>query len=157
MTVVQPRAPLSGSALAAAMARPETYPAHPGSVGVRETHISWVFLAGDRAYKLKKPVRLPFLDYGTVELRREMCDEEIRLNRRLAPRVYLGVKAIVPSDDGVALAPAGDPSAIDHVVAMRRFEEARTLGSRVAHGGVPYPALVAVGRRLAEFHAAIPV
>ena len=61
------------------MARPETYPEAPGPVEVRETHISWVFLAGDRAYKLKKPVRLPFLDYGTVERRREMCDEEVRL------------------------------------------------------------------------------
>src|SRR3954451_14203424 len=118
MTVVQPRAPLSGSALAAAMARPETYPAHPGSVGVRETHISWVFLAGDRAYKLKKPVRLPFLDYGSAERRREMCEEEIRLNRRLAPRIYLGVKAVVPSADGVALAPPSHPDAIDYVVEM---------------------------------------
>src|SRR5215208_1765449 len=113
MTAVQHRAPLPGPALAASMARPETYPGRPGPVEVRETHISWVFVAGDRAYKLKKPVRLPFLDYGTVERRREMCDEEIRLNRRLAPRVYLGVKAIVPAARGVALAPVHDPRAID--------------------------------------------
>ena len=150
MTAVQHRAPLPGPALAAAMARPETYPGRPESVEVRETHISWVFLAGDRAYKLKKPVRLPFLDYGTVERRREMCDEEVRLNRRLAPRVYLGVKAVVPAGGGIALAPAHDPRAIDYVVEMRRFDEAQTLGARVAHGGVPYPALVAVGRRLAD-------
>ena len=156
MTAVQHRAPLPGPALAASMARPETYPGRPGPVEVRETHISWVFLAGDRAYKLKKPIRLPFVDYGTVERRREMCDEEMRLNRRLAPRVYLGRKAVIPAADGVALAPAHDPRAIDHVVEMRRFDEARTLGARVARGGVSYPALVAVGRRLAEFHAAIP-
>ena len=156
MTAVQHRAPLPGPALAAAMARPETYPGRPGPVEVRETHISWVFLTGDRAYKLKKPVRLPFLDYGTVERRHEMCDEEIRLNRRLAPRVYLGVKAIVPAAGGVALAPAHDPRAIDYVVEMRRFDESHTLGARVARGGVPYPALVAAGRRLAQFHADIP-
>ena len=58
---------------------------------LRETHISWVLLAGDRAYKFKKPLRLPFLDYGTLERRRALCHEEVRLNRRLAPAVYLGV------------------------------------------------------------------
>jgi aminoglycoside phosphotransferase family enzyme len=85
-----------------------------------------------------------------------MCDEEIRLNRRLAPRVYLGVKAVVPTGDRVALAPADDPAAIDYVVEMRRFDETRTLAARVTHGGVPYPALVAVGRALADFHRATP-
>ena len=85
MTAVEHRAPRSGTDLAAAMARPETYPDQDGPVEVRETHISWVFLAGDRAYKLKKPVRLPFLDYGTVERRREMCDEEVRLELAARP------------------------------------------------------------------------
>ena len=64
---------------------------------LRETHISWVFLVGDRAYKLKKPVTLPFVDYGTVERRRAMCEEEVRLNRRLAPDIYLGTRAVVPT------------------------------------------------------------
>jgi aminoglycoside phosphotransferase family enzyme/predicted kinase len=155
MTAVEHRAPLTGPALATALMRPEAYGDRSLTVEVRETHISWVFLAGDRAYKLKKPVRLPFLDYGTVKRRRAMCDEEVRLNRRLAPRVYLGVKAVVPAAGGVTLAPAHHPDAIDYVVEMRRFEEDRTLGARVRHGGVPYPALVAVGRRLAEFHAAV--
>src|SRR4051794_19360859 len=141
MTALEHRVPPSGPALAAAMARPETYLDQPGPVEVRETHISWVFLAGDRAYKLKKPVRLPFLDYGTVERRRAMCEEEVRLNRRLAPRVYLGVKAAVPSADGVVLADAHVPEAIDYVVEMRRFDEARTLAAQVTHGGVAYPAL----------------
>ena len=69
------------------------------------------------------------------------------------PGVYLGTRAVVPTADGVALAPAGAADAIDHVVEMRRFDEARTLAARVTHGGEYYPALVAVGRRLAEFHA----
>ena len=102
-----------------------------GPVELRETHISWVFLAGERAYKLKKPVVLPFVDYGTAERRREMCEEEVRLNRRLAPDVYLGTRAVIATAEGVALAPAGAPDAIDHVVEMRRFDEARTLAARV--------------------------
>jgi len=153
MATVEHRAPPSGAALAAALARPEAYAGRPGTVEVRETHISWVFLAGDRAYKLKKPVTLPFVDYGTPERRRAMCEEEVRLNRRLAPDVYLGTRAVVATADGVALAPADHPDAIDHVVKMRRFDEARTLAVRVSHGGEYYPALVAVGQRLAEFHA----
>jgi aminoglycoside phosphotransferase family enzyme len=63
----------------------------PDRVELRETHISWVFLAGDRAYKVRKPVRFPFLDCGTVARRRELCAEELRLGRRFAPRVHAGL------------------------------------------------------------------
>ena len=122
---------------------------------MRETHISWVLLAGDRAYKLKKPLRLPFLDYGTLERRREMCREEVRLNRRLAPRRLPRRAAVVPAADGRPRSrPQHDPRRIEYAVEMRRFDEARTLAARVPHGGARYPALVAVGRRLAAFHAA---
>jgi aminoglycoside phosphotransferase family enzyme len=89
----------------AALARPDFYPDRPDHVDVHETHISWVFLVGDRAYKLKKSLVRPFLDYGTAQRRREMCGEEIRLNRRLAADLYLGVRAIAASADGLALAP----------------------------------------------------
>ena len=153
MDTVAHRAPPAGQALAAALTRPEAFGGRAETVEVRETHISWVFLVGDRAYKLKKPVTLPFVDYGTAERRRSMCEEEVRLNRRLAPDVYLGTRAVVPTAGGVALAPAGAPDAIDHVVEMRRFDEARTLAARVSHGGEYYPALMEVGRRLAAFHA----
>ena len=152
MTALEHRAPPAGPELAAALSIPEAYGDGTVPVEIRETHISWVFLVGDRAYKLKKPVRLPFLDYGTVEQRRRMCEEEYRLNRRLAPRVYLGVKAVVPSAAGVAIAPPHTPGALDYVVEMRRFDETRTLAARVTRGGVAYPALIAVGRRLAAFH-----
>ena len=67
---------------------------------LRETHISWVLLAGEAAYKLKKPVRLAFVDYGTLDRRRALCHEEVRLNRRLAPDVYRGVRTVVPAADG---------------------------------------------------------
>jgi aminoglycoside phosphotransferase family enzyme/predicted kinase len=156
MTAVEHRAPLSGPGLAAALIRPQAYGDGSLPVEVRETHISWVFLVGDRAYKLKKPVRLPFVDYGTLKRRHDMCLEEVRLNRRLAPLVYLGVKAVIAVPGGVALAAVHHRDAIDYVVEMRRFDEARTLAARVSHGGVPYPALVAVGRTLADFHARAP-
>src|SRR4051794_2610360 len=85
-------------ALIAALSRPDAYPYAVRAVEVHQTHISVVFLAGDFVYKLKKPVHLPFLDFSTLELRRHFCAEEVRLNRRLAPDVYLGVVPV--SADG---------------------------------------------------------
>jgi aminoglycoside phosphotransferase family enzyme/predicted kinase len=146
MTAVEDRVTPSAAELAEAL----------GGAEVRETHISWVFLTEDRAYKLKKPVHLPFVDYGTPARRLAMCEEEVRLNRRLAPDRYLGVRAVVPGECGVQLAPMPAPGAIDFVVEMRRFDESLTLAARVTHGGVEYPALTAIGRRIAEFHAAAP-
>ena len=136
----------------AAMSDPAFYPDAPDTVEVRETHISWVFLAGDRAYKLKKPVVLPFLDYGSVARRREMCEREIELNQRLAGEVYLRLRAIVRRDGHLQLAPAG-PDAIEHVVEMRRFDETATLAALVAAGRATPEMIAAVGRRLAAFHA----
>ena len=133
--------------IAAALARP--------GVEVRETHISWVFLTGDRAYKLRKAVVFPFLDYGTPERRRHMCEEELRLGERFAPGLYLGLRAVVPDGDGFALADADRPDALEHVVEMRRFDEReharraararrghrdrRARGSRVASRRTTWP------------------
>jgi aminoglycoside phosphotransferase family enzyme/predicted kinase len=123
----------------------------PGtSAELRETHISWVVLEGERAYKIKKPVRLPFLDYGSLERRHELCREEVRLNRRLAPGVYLGVCALVPDADGVRPAREDAPGAVEYAVVMRRYDERRTL----ARGAAGEAEVRAVGRRLAAFHAA---
>jgi aminoglycoside phosphotransferase family enzyme len=108
------RVPVPGvEDVCAALARADFYPDRPDRVDVHETHISWVFLAGDRAYKLKKPLVLPFLDYGTPQRRREMCREEVRLNRRLAPDLYLGVRAVVATADGPALGTEDDLRAVD--------------------------------------------
>jgi hypothetical protein len=123
-------------------------------VEVRETHISRVLLTRDRAYKLKKPVRLPFVDYGTLDRRHAFCREEVRLNRRLAPDIYLGVRALVPAADGLELAPEDVEGAVDFVVEMRRYDERSTLAQRLAVGSAGEPEVRAVGRRLAEFHAA---
>src|SRR5688572_795830 len=83
------------AALLTVLARPESYPHHPARVEVVQTHISVVFLAGEVVYKLKKPVRFSFLDYSTLALRQHYCQEEVRLNRRLAPTVYLGVVLVL--------------------------------------------------------------
>jgi aminoglycoside phosphotransferase family enzyme/predicted kinase len=137
----------------AALARPNFYPSPPDRVDVRETHISWVFLAGDRAYKLKKPVVLPFLDYGTPQRRREMCREEVRLNRRLAPDLYLGVRAVAATADGLALGAEEDPRAVDYLVEMLRFDESCTLAAKLERGELNRGEVAAVGRMLARFHA----
>lgn len=135
------------------MRSPELYPGRPESVEVVESHISWVFLAGDRAYKLRKPVVFPFLDYGTAERRRELCEEEVRLGRRLAPDLYLGVRPLVRSDGRWLLGEPGERGD-EHVVEMRRFDERSTLGARIARGDADAALVRAVARRIAEFHSA---
>ncbi|HEX6457805.1 MAG TPA: AAA family ATPase [Thermoleophilaceae bacterium] len=137
----------------AAMKQPSFYPHHPGAVELRETHTSAVFLAGDRAYKLKKPVRFPFLDYRSLATRRRMCAEELRLNRRLARSVYLAVRSVVRSRDAYALAAEDDPAAVDYVVEMRRFDESVTLASRVSHHAAGSREIDEVAARIASFHA----
>jgi len=99
-------------------------PGSPRSVEVRETHMSWVFLTPDRVYKLKKPVRFPYLDFSTPERRAAACRAEDRLNRRLAPDVYLGVLPLAAGRAGLAL---GGGDAIDWLVTMRRLEETASL------------------------------
>ena len=91
----------------------------------RETHMSWVFLVGDRAYKLKKPVRFPYLDFSTLTHREIACRAELRLNRRLACDVYLDVAPLTWSSDGLSLAPGGQ--IVDWLVVMRRLDERTTL------------------------------
>ncbi len=123
------------------------------SVTVRETHVSWVFVVADRAYKLKKPLVLPFLDYGTPARRRELCREEVRLNRRLAPDLYLGVVGLVAGAVGLALTGAEDPEAIDFLVEMRRYDEQQTLRATLERGETGRGELEGIGALLAAFHA----
>jgi uncharacterized protein len=134
------------------MRSPELYPDRPEAVEVVESHISWVFLAGDRAYKLRKPVVFPFLDYGTAERRRAMCEAEVNLGRRLAPDLYVGVRPLVRSGDGWSLGEPGERGD-EHVVEMRRFDESSTLAARLARGDADAALVRAVARRIAEFHS----
>src|SRR6188508_3176981 len=84
-----------------ALTDPAAYDHPVAGVEVRQTHVSAVFLAGPFAYKLKKPVRLPFLDFSSPQRRRRFCEEEVRLNRRLAPDVYLGVVPVTRAGKGL--------------------------------------------------------
>jgi hypothetical protein len=138
-----------------ALARPGFYPHRPASVEHVQTHISHVFLAGPYAFKLKKAVRFPFLDFGTVERRRHFCAEEVRLNRRLCPSVYLDVVPITRTSAG-DLRLGGDGAAVDHVVWMRRLPAERMLPALLETGSVGSAAMETVARALAAFHAAAP-
>src|SRR3990167_3473536 len=93
-----------------------------------ETHISWVLLAGDFAYKVKKPGKLPFVDYSTLEARRHFCEEEVRLNRRMAPGLYLGVSHIADSLRGPEI--DGPGVLLDYAVRMRRFPAGALFSER---------------------------
>jgi aminoglycoside phosphotransferase family enzyme/predicted kinase len=136
--------------LIAALADPAAYPAKVDAVDVRQTHISVVFLAGEHVYKIKKPVNLGFLDFSTLAKRRHFCQEEVRLNARLAPDVYLGVVPIVADGDRVRVDGPGEP--IEWAVKMRRLADEQTLESRLERGQVSDELARAVARKIADFH-----
>lgn len=133
---------------------PATHSCAPGQMAVRETHMSWVFMAGDRVYKLKKPVRFAYLDFSTLDRREAACRAEYRLNRRLARDVYLGVVALTVSTSGLAI--AGDGSVVDWLVIMRRLQEDETLEAAL-HGGSLIPSQVdRLAATLEAFYAHAP-
>lgn len=123
-----------------------------------ETHISWIFLAGDFAYKVKKPVNLGFVDFSTLARRSHFCEEELRLNRRLAPGLYLDVLPITGSPDAPRIggSGAGTEVAIEYCVRMRRFPQERLLGRLIAAGALHPRHIDSLARQVAEFHARIP-
>lgn len=132
------------------------YPHRPASVTPRETHMSWVFLAGDLVFKLKKPVRYPFLDFSTLARRRHFAEEELRLNRRLAARVYLGLHALTASTApaGLALDGAGPP--VEWLVEMRRLPDALFLDHRIESGTASPADIARVAEVLAGFYQTQP-
>jgi hypothetical protein len=121
---------------------------------LRETHISWVLLCGDHAWKIKKPLDLGFLDFSTLERRRYFCEQELRLNRRFAPELYLAVVPVTRGDGGPLF--AGDGPVIDYAVQMRRFDEAQLLDNIAARGGLDNRLLRALARELARLHGELP-
>ncbi|MBI2203458.1 MAG: AAA family ATPase [Candidatus Rokubacteria bacterium] len=119
-----------------------------------ETHISWVLLAGERVYKIKKPVDLGFLDFTTLEQRRHFCEEEVRLNRRLTTDVYLGVVPIGGRPPHAYMDAAGPPA--EFAVMMRRLPKDRMLDELVRSGSVDPALLETLGTLVARFHEAEP-
>src|SRR5262249_31240785 len=132
------------------LSRLDAYPESAESMEVRQTHISVVFLAGQYAYKIKKAVDLGFLDFTTLAKRRHFCEEEVRLNRRLAPSVYLGVVPI-SADDG-RLRMRGPGKAVEWAVKMRRLPDDATLQKRLLRGEISPEQIESLARRIAAFH-----
>ena len=127
----------------------------PGESGLLvQTHISFVILAGDRVYKVKKPVDFGFLDFTTADKRARMCAAEVERNGRLSPDVYLGVEPIRPHGDGFALGAGGpgDPDPIDYAVVMRRLPADGMLESMLAQGRATAAHARAIADVVAEFH-----
>jgi uncharacterized protein len=119
-----------------------------------ETHISWVLLTRDHAYKIKKPVKLPFVDYQSLEARRNFCEEELRLNKRLAPSLYLGVARITGSHRAPSL--DGPGTALEYAVRMKRFPAGALFGERVAAQSLGASEVDALAALLADFHDHAP-
>jgi aminoglycoside phosphotransferase family enzyme/predicted kinase len=136
------------------MLRPDFYPHRPSTIELVQTHISYVLLAGEEVYKVKKSVRFSFLDFSTPAQRRYYCEEEVRLNRRLAPDVYRGVVAIAATDDGFRLTDTDDPKVVDWAVWMRRLPEERMLSELLVRDEVEIEQIGAIAAKLVEFHRA---
>lgn len=125
-----------------------------GQMAIRETHMSWVFMAGERVYKLKKPVRFPYLDFSTLDRREAACRAEFLLNRRLAPDVYLDVVPLTVSTLGLAI--SGDGPVVDWLVVMRRLDEKQTLEAALSGGWLKALQLDRIAAALGSFYTHAP-
>ena len=142
--------------LITALCRPGAFTAKERVEEVRQTHASAVFLTREHAWKLKKPVNFGFLDYSTRQKRAAMCRQEVELNRRLAPGVYLGVAEVRQRADG-SVGVGGRGQIVDSLVRMRRLQDTDSLASRAADGRAAEDEVRAVARRIAGFHRDCPL
>jgi aminoglycoside phosphotransferase family enzyme/predicted kinase len=138
------------------LSNPSSYGAKVVRVERHTTHISDVFLSGDRAFKLKRAVKYSYLDFSTVELRHRFCRAELELNRRTAPELYLGVQPIIRSMDGKLAwgADAVNGEIADWVVVMRRFDQRLLLSAIAAADGLNVSLLYSLSAAIAAFHEA---
>jgi uncharacterized protein len=138
------------------LSRRDAYDPMPSDVLRRETHMSWVFLAGDRVYKVKKPVRFPYLDFSTLERREAACRAELRLNGRLAPDIYLKVVPLTESGGGLSI--GGDGTPVDWLVIMKRLDERLMLDHMIEDRRLSLGQLDRLIETLSLFyHSATPV
>ncbi len=133
------------------LSRREAYETDPGRIELRATHASWVFLTEREVWKVKRPVNLGFLDFRTLEARRRACEEEVRLNRRLAPDVYLGVHPIHRTQTGCGF--VGDGPIVDWAVRMRRLPDDASASALLARDRLDARLLSTVAEKLAAFLA----
>ena len=137
--------------LVRALLDPAAYDHPVAAVELIETHISWIFLTGHFAYKLKKPVNLGFVDFSTPELRRRCCEEELRLNRRLAADLYLGLRDLHGPPERAHL--GGEGPVIEALVQMRQFQQRDLLPEALSRGRVKPEQIDRLADDLAHFHA----
>ena len=130
------------------------YPHPVGQIELLETHISWVILTGDYAYKIKKPVDLGFLDFSTLAKRRHYCAEELRLNRSWAPRLYLDVVPIVRTGDRYQVGGDGEP--VEYAVRMRQFDQSMRLDHLIEAGRLAADDVLELADEVARRHLAAP-
>lgn len=135
------------------MMQKDFYPHNPQTVELVQTHISWVFLAGDYVYKVKKPMNFGFLDFTSLEKRKFYCEEELRLNRRLAPSIYLDVVPVMQNGQG-SLAPGGTGDIVEYAVRMKKLPLDKMLKILLAEGKADTKTLDAVAAKIAAFHQA---
>jgi aminoglycoside phosphotransferase family enzyme len=136
------------------MLEPAFYPHHPKEVELIQTHISYIFLTGELVYKVKKPVDFGFLDFTILEKRRHFCQEEIRLNKRFSPDIYL--EAVPISRNGDAFRLGDDTELVEYAVKMRRINEDHMLYRLLDAGKVKSVDMVRIGKHLAKAYSAIP-
>jgi len=136
--------------LVQALLDPKTYPEAPGRVQLMQTQMSFVFIAGDFVYKVKKPVNLGYLDYTTLTKRRFFCQREVELNRRLCPDAYLGIVPIVKARGKISL--GGRGRVIDCAVKMRYLPQDRMMNVLLANNQVSAEMVTQVAQKLVEFH-----
>lgn len=145
-----PTGPDGQPRIVADLLRPDAYDPPADDLRLHETHSSWVILAGPYAYKLKKPVNLGFLDFTSIEQRRADCDEELRLNRRFSPQVYLGIVEITEQNGHYRV--GGEAGSGEPAVWMRRLPEDGMLPAKLAGGDVDTRLARRIGRTLAKLH-----
>jgi aminoglycoside phosphotransferase family enzyme/predicted kinase len=136
------------------LARPEAWPDPVDYVEVRQTHISVIFLAGNKVLKIKKPVDFGFLDFTTLEKRRHFCEEEVQLNRRLSPEIYLGVLPITEEPDGLRL--KGPGKQVEYGVLMKRLDEEKLLSAQLDKSSVGITEMKRIAGKIAAFHKEAP-
>jgi aminoglycoside phosphotransferase family enzyme len=138
-----------------ALRNPRCYPHPVATIRVVETHISWVILTGDFAYKIKKPVDLGFLDFTSLDRRRHYCEEELRLNRRLAAELYLEVVTIRGTVEAATI--GGEGPLLDYAVKMREFPQESLASRALARGAFGAPEVDTLAALVAQFHARAPL
>ncbi|GMR21519.1 MAG: bifunctional aminoglycoside phosphotransferase/ATP-binding protein [Gammaproteobacteria bacterium] len=137
------------------MLNPEVYDHPVESIELIETHISWVLLTGNFAYKIKKPVNFGFLDFSTLEKRHTFCEQELRLNRRLAAAIYLDVVSISGSEDKPVISANGE--GFEYAVKMVQFPQSSQLDHMLAAGELDAGHMDAIAHMVAGFHQAIQI